>query len=108
MQNNIIHFIGEDISLKEIDSVMKSNCEQYYTVSFNNRNELHIVKHNIGYFKMNEMLVELFEFYKNSKINLDENITIKGNDGFVVIYNIKTPDLLGRIKTDLNILLKNK
>ena len=87
---------------------MNEKKEQYYTVNFNNRNELHIVKHNNGYFKVNEMLIQLFEFYKNNKIELDKDISIKGNNDFVVINNINNIELKNRIKTDLNILLKNK
>ena len=106
--NNIIHFSGDDISLNELSNIMNEKKEQYYTVNFNNRNELHIVKHNSGYFKVNEMLIQLFEFYKTNKIELDEDISIKGNNDFVIINNITNTDLKSRIKTDLNTLLKNK
>lgn len=106
--NNIIHFLGNDISLKEIGGIMESKEEQYYTVNFSDRKELHIVKHNNGYFKVNELLIHLLDFYKNNHVELDESLTIKGNDNFTVIYNLTNTELISRIQTDLNTLLKNK
>ena len=104
--NNIIHFLSEGVSLKDINTIMKNKNEQYYTVEFNDRKELHIVKYNEGYFKVNEMIIQLFEFYKKNKINLDNNITIKGNNEFAIIYNVSNSNLINRIKNDLNVLLK--
>ena len=103
--NNIIHFLSEDISLKEINSLMKTKNEQYFSVLFNEKNELHIVKHDKGYFKINEMITELFNFYEKNNI-LANKLSIKGNDNFTIIYNINNPELINRIKTDLNTLLK--
>lgn len=105
--NNIIHFNGEEFSLNEINNIMKEKNEQYYTVTFENKNELHIVKHNTGYFKINKLIIELFNYYKDKNI-FNENINIKGNDNFSIIYNIKSEKLLSNIKNNLNKLLKNK
>jgi hypothetical protein len=103
---NTIHFSGNDTSLSDIRNIMQSRKEQYYTVDFTDKNELHIVKYNeSAQFKVTEMVEELFKFY-NGKIKLNEDIKIKGNNSFTIISNLNDHSLVEKIKTDLNRLLK--